>query len=559
MAVMSPRLKPLLLPQMVEERKKMEIGDLSYAYYTTNSSSSDVTSPVTPTFSAKGHYRGSSSTSSLDLPYAQVQDSPASPTQQITEKSTIRQLPDVKEEPFEREDEPRDPLDDQFELYSCLCDAPCEHRSNHGRSFSMERVPEYDLDYEMGCMSDYELPSYRRNITGQDGTESPFLGLTTRLGSRFNTINRWKSTKKISLMASPTTEVSFENVLSRTPSALAGRSSSMPSSDHRLQDRSNVATSAPPSVSHYSSMESIDAISEDEEEMSLGVRGILERDRAKATTPLLPPLMTSPLAAPPQESPLQSPTIATFSAGSELPSPNPVVVNFSRPSLSAKPSFTSLRLGPNGMDLPLPLPAILQEHDDWSDRLGHANFTITPQPYELEIINLDTVRKFRDDWEAARVNYTKHLVRTGENYGGTSKIYRLTEDKWAETEKRWRDTYDSAIKQTLMRDPTRARSISAARSRSRGRGRGRSESASAFSTGRRIDDVLFADEEWRRLDDPPPSIVPRLMDANGKFPERGDEDIVGPMHRAEAMVRSQSEDKHAKFWKNLVEKVGLRK
>jgi hypothetical protein len=121
MAVMSPRLKPLLLPQMVEERKKMEIGDLSYAYYTTNSSSSDVTSPVTPTFSAKGHYRGSSSTSSLDLPYAQVQDSPASPTQQITEKSTIRQLPDVKEEPFEREDEPRDPLDDQFELYSCLC------------------------------------------------------------------------------------------------------------------------------------------------------------------------------------------------------------------------------------------------------------------------------------------------------------------------------------------------------------------------------------------------------------------------------------------------------
>lgn len=111
----------------------MEIGDLPYTYYTTtNSSSSDVTSPVTPTFSAKGHYRGSSSTSSLDLAYTQFQDSPASPTQQVTEKSTIRQLPDVKEEPFEREDEPRDLSDDHFELYSCLCKSRTVVLSNWG-------------------------------------------------------------------------------------------------------------------------------------------------------------------------------------------------------------------------------------------------------------------------------------------------------------------------------------------------------------------------------------------------------------------------------------------
>lgn len=355
-------------------------------------------------------------------------------------------------------------------------------------------------------------------------------------------------------MASPTTEVSFETALSRAPS---GRSSSMPSSNYRAQDRSPPAA---PSMSRYGSAESIDSIREQDSEMHLGARGILERDRAKATTPLLPPLMTSPLAQPPQESPLQSPTIAPYATLTEVPSPTAAVINYSRPSLSAKPSFTSLRHVPHAFDLPLPLPAILQEHDEWSDRLGHANFTITPQPYELETIDADTVRKFRQDWDAARSNYTKHLVRTGENYGETSKIYGLTEAKWAETERRWRSTYENAIRHTLALDPARARSISAARSRSRGRGRGRSESASATSTGRRIDDVLFADEEWRRLDDPPPSAVPRLMDANGKFPERGDEDIVGPMHRAETMVRSQSEEKHgAKFWKNLVGKVGLRR
>ena len=128
MAVMSPRLKPLLLPQLVEDRKKMtEIGDLPYTFFTTtNSSSSDVTSPVTPTFSAKGHYRGSSSTSSLDLAFAQHQESPASPTLQVCDKATLRPLPDLKEEPFEREEEPAPVEPDSLGLYSCLCKLPNE-------------------------------------------------------------------------------------------------------------------------------------------------------------------------------------------------------------------------------------------------------------------------------------------------------------------------------------------------------------------------------------------------------------------------------------------------
>lgn len=446
-------------------------------------------------------------------------------------------------------------------LTCILGDVPCEHRPAHERSFSSDLILECDdLDYDdMGWMSDCEVSSTQRYTTKQDGLESPFLGLTTRLGSRLNTINRWKYSKRPNLIASPTTEVSFENVLSRAPS---GRSTLLPTSTHASEERSpDRSTLTAPSLSLFDSVESIDSISELDSEVNFGEPSMLERDRAKATTPLLPPLMTSPIANPPQESPLQSPTIAPYSPpATELPSPTVGVANFSRPSLSARPSFTSLRHVPHPLDLPLPLPAILQEHDEWSDRLGHANFLITPQPYELDVINLETVRKFRDDWDTARVNYTKHLVRTGENYGETSKIYNLTEAKWSETESRWKRTYENAIQQTLARDPARARSISAARSRSRGRGRGRSESASAAPMGRRIDDVLFADEEWRRLDELPTSAVPRLMDANGKFPERGDEDIVGPMHRAETMVRSHSEEKHgAKFWKNLVGKVGLRR
>ena len=119
MAVMSPDLRPLVLPQLVEERRRLESqqadGDAAQIYYTTNSSSSDVASPVTPTFSSRGHLRHSSSVSSLELPT--FLDSPSSPSQAAHPlKACQRQLPDVEEEPGERDD--TDILDG---LYDCLC------------------------------------------------------------------------------------------------------------------------------------------------------------------------------------------------------------------------------------------------------------------------------------------------------------------------------------------------------------------------------------------------------------------------------------------------------
>lgn len=115
---MSPDLRPLVLPQLVEERKRLEQqadGDLSHIYYTTNSSSSDIGSPLTPTFSARGHHRYSSSVSSLEL--SMLAESPASPAQPShSAKPSRGQLPDVEEEPSERDD--ADILDG---LYDCLC------------------------------------------------------------------------------------------------------------------------------------------------------------------------------------------------------------------------------------------------------------------------------------------------------------------------------------------------------------------------------------------------------------------------------------------------------
>lgn len=408
-----------------------------------------------------------------------------------------------------------------------------------------------EFEYDMSCLSDGEASLPRK----LDFPGSPLSGFTNRLGSRFNTM-RWRSSsRKASLMSSPTTEVSFENALSRGTST---RSSSVSSHAQRmpshLYDSSSVAS---PTVSVYPSRDELDSF------RSFGPDGIedrrssIERDRALATTPLLPPLSMKPAEEPRPESPLQSPTIEP-SAGTDFQSPQTPAYT-PRPSLGTRPSNSSLRHVLNGMDLPLPPPGLLQDHDEWSDRLGHANFNIIPQPYEVGALDSDAFAKFCNDWELARANYTKHLVRVGENYGQTSKTYSLTEAKWAEIDGRWQELYDGLIKQTGSVRPSARKSTVESRSRSRGRGRMRSGSATGVSTGRVPNDD-FADAQWERLNSRVPNAVPHMMDGDGKFPSLGDEDIVGPMHRVATMERSQSEEKYgAKLWKNLVEKVSLKR
>ena len=128
---MSPMLKPLLLPQLVEERRKRESMeqmsdsemDLSSSFHTQNLSASDIPSPITPTFSNRGHLRYPSSASSTESTYhSSVSDSPSSPSF-VGSKTGKRSLPDVQEEPHER-DEDFDMFEDGNELYDCLCKYP---------------------------------------------------------------------------------------------------------------------------------------------------------------------------------------------------------------------------------------------------------------------------------------------------------------------------------------------------------------------------------------------------------------------------------------------------
>ena len=253
-----------------------------------------------------------------------------------------------------------------------------------------------------------------------------------------------------------------------------------------------------------------------------------------ATTPLLPPLLTENAslhqlqALSLQPSPLHSPSVAA--------SPNPEATAspaFASPPLSTKASISSFRR--NGSlsyvagDLPSPIPDLLEQYDSWSDRLGHANFTILPKPYQPEPADMESLVAFRGDWNLARINYTKHLVRTGEHYGATSKTYGLTQAKWAEIEREWHAAEDMLIDR-----------LSAEQSRN---------GLAPINLRRASDQMATA-------------VVPGMLNTDGKFPELGDVDIVGPMVRDAVMVRDWPEEKKngASLWfKNLAGKVGLRK
>ncbi|KAL2022161.1 hypothetical protein VTK56DRAFT_5990 [Thermocarpiscus australiensis] len=544
---MSPRLKPLLLPQLVEERRKLELqqaheGDHTYVYYTDGSSSSDLTllSPLTPTFSCASYSRLSGSASSLEMTMPSCSNSPASPLPlpQLN-KTSKSPLPDVKEDPLEREEEEESTAvpehsDREFDLYDCLCDVPCSHHGDATQSASMYSWTAPHFDYDLGFLSDSDVNGGPRPKKRRHGFDSGFSSWDARLGSKFQSFTRWRSastSRRHPLTFSPASDPSLADQRRSFSHNASSRSSSVSGQVQTAGDRTEDPAPATPALSLYESSENI-AQPSPLDTLPAALGHSLERERASATTPLLPPLLsetggchTQPQSL--QVSPLQSPAM--------VPSPMPELPAASRyptPPLSAKPSVSSFRRGTVSSisDAPSPIPCFFDHQDSWSDRLGHANFTIEPKPYQPETADLATFQAFRADWNQARTNYAKHLVRTGEHYGATSKTYALTEAKWAEIEEEWRRNETELIRRLeglgLNGDP------------------------------------VMASQLRRMTEETLPSAIPRMLSDDGKFPELGDVEIVGPMAREATMARDGSDEKRnsASVWlKNLAEKVGLRR
>ncbi|CAK7563162.1 MAG: hypothetical protein SEPTF4163_001022 [Sporothrix epigloea] len=577
-----------------------------------NASLSDTTSPATPTFSHRsglGHSRYSSSTSSLDLPLSLPSPSylecsspnpvtglstavSAANIASLTAAAAKRSLPDVQEEDLlEHVAEHGHQFGDNFPvsirdsyLYGCLCDEPCDHGSG-GASF--ER-PSYD--YDPGFVSDCEvtanMPSVERHrhrtgsslsaISSISNTtnDSSFSGLTMRFGSHIHALSRWRSRSTTrrraygNLAGAPASDPSLSRAPSSCSSSISvGRPAPNLETGPVFSSALSSYYGSTESVAHNatanSTLDTEDIQDEDHKHMG--------RDRLKASTPLLPPMITddsdlqqqpvSPLPPPSlQTSPHQTPAGGSFGTSPSLPntvsdpgissnlSSNseadsaipPTLLPFaaigggaaastpispvelqSPPLLNRKFSTALLGASSGASTPPITvaatstIPGALEPHDEWCDRLGHANYTILPKPYSLpanDMTDTQALLSLRNDWMLARTNYAKHLVRTGEHYGTTSSTYLLTVAKWAETDRAWQLAHDNAMTH-----------ITAMLTSSGDDGRARAAS----------------------LDQLPPlqhhnvsCVIPQILDkAEGKFPVLGDEDIVGPMDRVAFMER----------------------
>ncbi|KAE9377781.1 hypothetical protein N431DRAFT_166172 [Stipitochalara longipes BDJ] len=543
---MSPKLKPLLLPQLVEERRKRETMaelemDLSSSIYTQNSSASDIPSPVTPTFSTRGHLRYPSSASSIDSSYhTSVADSPSSPTF-IVSKTSKRSLPDVQEEPQER-DEDLDMFDDAQEAYECD-DQQCFHRDSPMAQSSVQLSTRQEFDYDLadGFFSDGEFASSPRHRKRR-AVESPLTGLASRFGTRFPSFSRkWRLRKGVSA-ASLTVDAQRDIASSREASS---RSSSISNSARQALDKAFDPQLPPtPTRSIFDPPEEASSVTAIDIEKANNGSG--EREDGFATTPLLPPLMMDASANTKQvsmQSPLQSPSVAEASdpfSGTVTPIDavtTPQLPGMPSPPLSTKPSISSFHrntvINRPGHLVPsseIPPLLIADSNDAWANDLGHANFTIYPEPYTPASFDLEACRQLRANWDLARCNYTKHLVRTGEHYGVTSKTYRLTEEKWASIDATWRKNNEITIGRTV------------------------DSGTAAFAT---LKHTTFGDATNSNI----MTKIPSLNDprSEGKFPQLGDEDIVGPMVQVAAQLQ-RTPGKKAKFFKFITEKfpIGLR-
>ena len=397
-----------------------------------------------------------------------------------------------------------------------------------------KRVQEVEVDYSEDCSpspNDYDLADdaqmdfdlkSEQSSKRQRAGEITVSNLTSRFGSRIPSFSRkWRHRRAGNTKVGD--DHSAESGLSRAnstrASSLAGslvESTELPDPQLPPTPTRNVIT-GDVETSHLTSIDVQKANAPNDEEDS---------DR-KASTPLLPPILTqisTQVKETPFQSPLQSPTIAPppVIASHDSPSSlqNPQLRGPSSPPLSTKPSVTSFHCPPGQLQTSEIPPLLITKNDDeWANKLGHANFTILPEPYLPNRYDPPACKRLRSDWDLARCNYMKHLMRAREHYGATSKIYRLIEEKWAEIDSIWKSNYD----------------LTMSRATDAGFGAELSLSQSPIA-------------------EPVPLIkLPSLNGpgSEGKFPKLGDEGIVGPMEQLARPLQLRRSSKKAGILKLL--------
>ncbi|KAL8996406.1 MAG: hypothetical protein Q9169_004054 [Polycauliona sp. 2 TL-2023] len=515
-------LRKLQLPQLVEARKRDERTvnvDTSAStaighpmQLSQSSISSDYPSPTTPTFSTRGHSRFPSSTSSLA-------SSPALRDSMDAFGVGKRPLTEVREEPHEP--------DEDYDLINSFANSPPDHDHDFFAHAMHANFPisqadttpspaHYDFTDEYTAEPDFgPSPSAKR----RRADDSSLAGFTQRFGTRMPSLSRkWRQRKTANI------SISTQGLQERPSRANSTRAPSLANSYVEMDDQEYPLPPTPAvSACGYNGGDS--PVAPIDIQRANRQEGATETD-AQATTPLLPPMLvnlSTVTTETPYQSPLQSPSIADPGLISypQTPVETPQLGSLPSPPLSTKPSISSIHrpralshttLMPTA-DIP-PLP-MLSVPDPWADSLGHANFTIAPTPYLPLQFDVEACKQLRTDWETARVNFSRHMMRINEHYGLTSRIHKLTEEKWATIDAEWKRNTDVCLSRTADNGYEQALS----------------QSQSSIA-------------------EPAPVVtLPSLHGpkSEGKFPKLGDEDIIGPM---EVVARPlQQQQQHRKSTK----------
>ncbi|KAA8644841.1 hypothetical protein EYZ11_010950 [Aspergillus tanneri] len=441
--------------------------------------SSTPVSPAVSLFSAKGHTRFSSSVSSLVSSPGHgnsMESASRNPLTGVKEEEPCgAQARDLEEEYFQHFDQGVSELEDYF--------SPVNYSDQYDLTDAGMDVP--------------PSPKKRRS----DSISAKGL---SRIGSRISTIStRWRS-RHASDAPDGVDAVSTE-LRSRTNSASSVLASPTGVAISRVD-----SMTVPPSPARTIFEERISESGAKPIDIVKANRQSQEESAPQATTPLLPPFMgTEPVypAAPRVNSPLQSPSVADMSedlSDAIAPSDPPRLATAPSPPLSSKPSVASFnrpRASTTRTVSGEGSPFVLSDpNDEWANKLGHANFTIQPEPYVPEVYDLESFQQLRAQWDVAQCNFAKHLVRTGEHYGITSNIYKLTEEKWESINCEWKRHHETMLSQLEA------------------------------TQGPELRLVQSDCDPCEQLK------IPRLHD--DKFPELGDGEIVGPMKIAPATTGS---------------------
>ena len=370
----------------------------------------------------------------------------------------------------------------------------------------------YDLTDDYPTEPDFGLiPSAKR----RRADDFSFAGFTQRFGTRMPSLSgkwRQRKTSNISISTLGYQERPSRANSTRTPS-LANSFIEMDDQDYPLPPTPAISASG-----HYGGDSPVAPI---DIQRANGQEEETETD-VQATTPLLPPVLTnlsSLIKETAYHSPLQSPSIADPGPISSPHTPvgTPQLSSLPSPPLSTKPSVSSIQrqrtlshttLMPTA-DIP-PLPMI-SAPDPWADSLGHANFTIAPEPYLPPQFDVEACKQLRTDWETARRNFSRHMMRISEHYGATSRIHKLTEEKWATIDAVWKRNTDVCLSRTADNGYEHALS----------------QSQSSIA-----EPAPLAKLPW--LNGPK---------SEGKFPKLGDEDIVGPMEVVASPMQQQQQQR----------------